>query len=390
MKYPKTRIEKYDGGCLRIRWGYGKNLRGFSLGLRDSVPGLSEAKLIQAQINHDFETGKQDPLSRDYSRYQQTKGREEKPESITAPELFAQFAAYRFKAKGLKQASIDTRYTPLQRALEKHLDLPISEIGISEAEQFADRCAVTLATAGTAKARIFLLTSCWAWTMGKHGITDNPWVGIGDRFRSMPQVKNKQAIFSAEEVQSIIAGFRASRYYAHYADFVEVAMFGLGLRPGEGMALRWDSISQDFKNVTISRSITNGVSSETTKTKTDRTLNIPPSIAEVLKRRKEEVKPKKKSELIFTTPNGLPIHTRNFRNRAWKGVLTELGIDYRRPHKARGSAESFAVASNPANIAGIAKAFGHKTETLYEHYLDSINNKSVFVEFADIESIPPS
>jgi integrase len=46
----------------------------------------------------------------------------------------------------------------------------------------------------------------------------------------------------------------------------------------------------------------------------------------LLSRRTESYEPE---ALVFTSARGEAIDDHNFRNRAWKSVLQELGIDYR-------------------------------------------------------------
>jgi integrase len=91
---------------------------------------------------------------------------------------------------------------PIRSANEKPNDL------------LADVCAKTL-QADTAKARIWLLASCWDWAKGKYHVTQqNPFRGLSDRFRSQP--KKRPRPFSVVEVRAILDGFRSSQYYAHY------------------------------------------------------------------------------------------------------------------------------------------------------------------------------
>lgn len=103
----------------------------------------------------------------------------------------------------------------------------------------------------------------------------------------------------------------------------------------------------------------------------------------ILKRRKAEVKPRNGTDLLFTTPTGLPIDIRNFRARAWKKTLEAVGVDYKKPYKMRGTAELFAIASGQ-NYVAVAAAFGHKPEVAHAHYIDV----PVFYEF-DYQKLPP-
>jgi integrase len=190
------------------------------------------------------------------------------------------------------------------------------------AVSFADVCADTL-TPGTAKARIMLLKSAWDWGRGRYQLADeNPWVGIATRFKSIPV--QPVAAFTKDEAKKIIEGFRNSRYYAHYADFV-VWRLNMATRGGEASALKWKHLSADFSSVWIGESLSRGVTG-TTKTKKARTVPLNPAVANMLQARRDRLNPLSDDELVFKSPEGLPIDDRNFCRRAWKTVLAEVGV----------------------------------------------------------------
>ena len=59
----------------------------------------------------------------------------------------------------------------------------------------------------------------------------------------------------------------------------------------------------------------------------------------MLSDRRERLNPVSDDELVFTTPTGLHIEDRNFCRRAWKMVLAEAGVKYRRPYTTRKTAK---------------------------------------------------
>ena len=107
--------------------------------------------------------------------------------------------------------------------------------------------------------------------------------------------------------------------------------------------------------------------------------NLTPSMAAMLKRRKAEKQPNP-LDLVFTTPTGLPINDRNFRRRAWTQVLKAAGVTYRKPYTTRSTAASHAIASGQ-NYVNVAKAIGNSPKVLLDHYINTIENCSVFVDF---------
>jgi integrase len=361
-------------GWLILAWNDG-NRRTMATGIRADITGAKAlAQKIATKIELDF-------LQRDEGHYDETLLKY-KPHilgksatEISAPELFDRFTKHQAKAKGLAQSGINSRYIALRKMLEKVLDVPANTIGTREAERFADICATTLQS-DTAKARIWLLASCWDWAKGKHHVKEeNPFRGLSTRFRS--QQKKKKKPFSLVEVRGILDGFRSSRYYAHYADYAAF-LLGVGSRPGEAAGLLWENVSTDFTKVDFCQSFSRGVVGDI-KTKKLRTVNLSPSIVAMLKRRMEAQQPNP-SDLVFFTPTGLPIDDRNFRRRAWTKVLKAAGVEYRCPYTSRGTVASHALASHQDHVS-VAKALGNSPKVLYDHYVDTIDDRTVFVDF---------
>jgi integrase len=361
-------------GWLILAWNDG-NRRTMATGIRADIVGARAlAQKIATRIELDF-------LQRDEGRYDETLLRY-KPHilgksatEISAPELFDRYTKQNAKTKNLAQSDINSRYVALRKMLDKDLNVPANKIGKKEAERFADVCAATLQPA-TSKARIGLLASCWDWANGKYHVAEeNPFRGLATRFTS--QQKKPPQPFSALEVRAILAGFRSSVYYSPYADFV-IFLFGVGCRIGEAIGLRWENVATDFTSVYICESITRGVIGST-KTKRSRTVNLSPSIAAMLKQRRDNCQANP-ADLVFTSPTGLPIDDKNFRRRAWTQVLKAAGVPYRKPYTSRSTAISHALAAGQDYIS-VAKAAGHSPKVLHDNYANIIESRPIFVDF---------
>lgn len=369
----KVTIENLEGR-LRLRWtcpetGKRKNL---ALGVDDSTTGRAYAATIKDRIENDVRHGYYDSSLLKYRPLTIGKNASE----ITTVELFDRFTQHQFKQEGLAKSSIKSRYEPLKRMLEKHLSIQAAAIDKRRAVSFADVCANIL-TPGTAKARIMLLKSAWEWGKGRYQLADeNPWVGIATRFKSIPV--QPVAAFTLDEAKKIIQGFRNNRYYSHYADFV-LFRLGMGTRGGEASALKWKHIKADFSSVWIGESFSRGVTGST-KTKKARAVNLSPSISAMLQARRDRLKPISDDELVFKSPEGLPIDDRNFCRRAWKTVLAEVGVPYRRPYTTRKTAITLSLKSGASYIE-VAAAAGHNPQTMHKYYADVIQEGSVFVSF---------
>jgi integrase len=366
----KVTIEAKKYGHL-LRWVCPQTGKRVSISVNEAADGRNPKKL-KDRIENDIRHGDYDPTRLKYRPHTIGKTASE----ISAPELFDRFTQHQFKQEGLAKSSIKSRYHPVKRMLEKHLNIPAANVDKRRSERFADVCEDTL-TAGTAKARIMLLKSAWEWGRGRYQLADeNPWVGIATRFKSCPV--QPVAAFTKDESKKIIEGFRNNRYYCHYADFVSFRL-GMGTRGGEASALKWKHIKADFSSVWIGESYSRGTTGST-KTKKARTVVMPDAIASMLKDRKQRLNPQSDDELVFKSPTGLPICDRMFNRRAWKTVLADVGVKIRRPYTTRKTAISHALAAG-ANYIDVAAAAGHDPQTMHKHYAEAIQKGSVFVSF---------
>jgi integrase len=366
----KITIENH-GGRLRLRWLYqGKRLT-LSCGVPDSSAGQGMAQMMAGRIKADIESGNFDMTLLKYRPRLLGKNASE----ISVVALFQKFADYKLKDCGVSARSIETRYKPLLKYIERSLNYPAHEITEAKARNFKAILIENLSSQ-TAKERLWLLQSCWNWAKGKYHIaSENPWSGLTAGIKSQPSQRVKP--FTAAEIQSIIRAFRSSRHYTHYADFVTF-LFGVGCRFGEASGLRWRHVADDFLTCWIGESISRG-HRKGTKTNKARTVTLSPSIAQMLSDRHRAIKPRP-DDMVFPSPKGLPIDDHNFRNRAWKMILEQSNIDYRKPYTARHSAISHALA-NGANYVELAAQTGHDKRILLSTYAHVIQSKSIFVEF---------
>jgi integrase len=364
----KVTIENHRN-LLRLRFNDGKR-RCLPLGVTDSPIGRSLALQRKAEIELDWQTGHYDKSLLKYRPRTLGKTATE----VSAPELFAKFTKAQAKEENLLPSTVKHKYRVIERQLEKYLNLPAISITKQTAVKLADIWDKNISP-DTARQRAWLLTSCWDWAKGRYHVAEeNPWKDMGRRFGRQPK----------NEVNSILKGFRSNPEFSHYADFVAF-LLGIGCRIGEGIGVRWANVAKDFKSVYICEAISKGVVGNT-KTKESRDVAIPLGVAAMLKRRKDLQQPKP-SDLVFTSSKGCPIDRDNFRSRVWAKVLKEVDVRYRPPGKTRSTAVSHSLAGG-ANYIAVAKATGHSPLVMHRNYAGSIDKKSVFVEFGNVDKIP--
>jgi integrase len=301
---------------------------------------------------------------------------------VSCPELFERFTQTTAKDKALYPGSL-RRYQGCASHVRRSLNLSAHQVNEATAANFAATLQEAVSNR-TAREYLWLLRGCWDWAKGRYHVAeDNPWAPQVQRIKPNPQQRVKP--FTAAEVTAIIGAFRSSQHYSHYADFVYF-LFGVGCRFGEAAGLRWSHVADDFQTVWIGESVSRG-HRKSTKTGKARTVVLSPMVAKMLGDRAASLKANysplnlpKPEDLVFPSPKGLPIDDHNFRNRAWKTILEQCRIEYRKPYAVRHSAISHAL-SNGANPMDLAEQTGHDKRVLLSTYAHAIAKQSLFVEF---------
>ena len=362
-----VRVEN-DDGRLRLRFTDGGRRYAIAIGLPDSKVNRLVAQQKAAQIELDIASGNFDAT---LLKYKPPKANSKKQREMTVSGLFEQFRSAQAKAKELHTGSL-CRYTATLKHLERYFpSKPAELIDQTDAEGFAHYLRGQVSVR-TAKDYLILVQSCWKWA--EQRLNDNPWSNVLNKVKPAPKQKVKP--FTVTEVQAILDAFNNNRYYRHYADFVAF-LFGTGCRFGEAVALKWKHIADDYSTVWIGESVSRGVR-KTTKTGKDRTITLTPKMTVMLKDRKpNNCDPE---SLVFPSPSGKTISDHTFRRRAWKKILGNSGIEYRKPYATRHTAISHALA-NGANPLAVAEATGHDPQILFKHYASVIQRSAVMVEF---------
>ena len=347
---------------LRLVWSYRGKRYYLYIGLPYSPINQTVAKQKALQIEGDMATGNFDPTLTKYKpEYQKNQ------DNLSVSKLFQRFMEE--KAKEITPKTME-KYEATLGYLKRYFgDQAANKINIEQAEDFALHLKEQQLSAVQCKRRLGELKACWRWAREKKLISrENPWNDVVKRIKVPPQQKSKP--FSREEIKAIIQAFRNDRHHNCYADYVEF-LFGTGCRTGEAVGLRWKHLSDDCSTVWFGEIITRGVSRPVKRNKA-RTIALTNKLQTMLlKRRSTDFAPE---DLVFTSPQGKAINDGNFRNRAWKKILTPLGIDYRKPYTTRHTLISHALDMD-MNPVALAQLTGHDVETLYENYAGVVNSR---------------
>ncbi len=352
-----VKVESFRGR-LRLRWSCQGERFSLSLGLDDTQLGRTIAQGRVSQIETDIITGKFD---RTLATYRTGVNPPEPGTKVSALDLFDRFIQH--KSQGVESQTMG-KYQAIGSKVLALLGDEDAAIGEGRADQFRLDLAKVISL-DTQKGYLTRLSACWQWGIKEGLVSVNPWDEVLKRVKVPP--KQSARPFTKLEITVILAGFRQNQHYRHYGDFVEF-LLSTGCRTGEAIGLRWVHLSEDCGKVWIGESISRGVR-KTTKTNRSREFRLTTRLSAMLRSRcPQDFKP---DDLVFPSPKGGAIDDHNFRNRAWKTVLKNAGVSYRKPYNTRHTFISHALAGgvNPMTIAQMA---GHDPEVLFSNYAADI------------------
>lgn len=210
------------------------------------------------------------------------------------------------------------------------------------------------------------------------GVQSNP-VALLDK----PSTKRRHTvkIFSPEEVERVRHQLLTHPHHRrgmnqHNMAIQDATLLSLlymaGIRPGEALALKTDSIKNELH---ITSAVSDGVLVDKTKTKQDRLVPIRPALKKDLEAYIStwNLGP---GDLLFSRKDGSPWNEatwKNWRRRHFDRALSELGMGEARPYDiGRHSCASLFLASG-VSLPRTSEILGHSVRVLSEVYAGTIN-----------------
>lgn len=180
-----------------------------------------------------------------------------------------------------------------------------------------------------------------------------------------PKVPEQEMRFLDHEEAARVADAVGDRYRA----FVLVAAY-CGPRASELRGLRRRDVDLLHKTITVSHQLVDlpGGGFEVRQLKTRRSrrsLAIPPHVVEVLHVHVSTpgwAQPGKDG-LVFTSPEGQPLHLDNFRSRIWYPATVEADVAPLRIHDLRHTCASLAIAAG-ADVLVLQRMLGHASAAM--------------------------
>ncbi len=351
-----------SNGRLQLRFSYGGKRHYVSTGLADTATNRQLAQTRASEIEKDILEERFDETLEKY-----------KPKSALStitpvtpigkpkPKLDQLWEKYsEYKKPQVSPSTYAKDFTKQKNHISK---LPSKSL--DDAEVIKDYLVTNLTT-NAAKRVLTQLKACCEWALAEKIISHHP---FGSMKIDAPLKASEDADikpFSKKERDLIIQTFSNNRYYSHYTNFVRF-LFWTGCRPSEAIALQWHHIENGVikfrQSVVISE---NGlVLKEGLKTQQKRDFPITAEVQIILDDAKAETA--SSEGFIFTSPQGKFIDQHNFATRAWKSILEECKILYRKAYQTRHTFITQCVEAD-INSTAIGRWTGTSSKMIDNHY----------------------
>jgi integrase len=338
---------------LRLRWRYEKVTYTLSLGLRDTPSNRATAQLKADIIIRDME----------YSMFDSTlvkyRGEGVAVYGLKTVDIWQRFIEHK---RGKIRRQTITKYEGLLTSLREHFRERVAvRLSDDDCQRFKAFLGKKLDSSSTQREQLSLLNSGWEWAVKTKLVGFNPWKETYKEVGRAPVPPPDP--FSPDEMRQIIQGFRTSPGFSYYSDFVEF-LLGTGARIGEVCALTWADVQEDCTRVWFGKTLAlDGISG----LKAGEAGHVPMSsgLSDMLrKRRPANAAP---GDIVFPAMQGGHIDKHNFRNRAWKSVLKDLNVRYRKPYTTRKSLITYWLSKGEDPLI-VAKLTRTSLRMLYKHY----------------------
>lgn len=343
-------------GNLRLYWRYQGEKLYLSLGYPDTPKHRAIAKLKANQIQSDLLFERFDPT---LAKYKPGGAIAPKPKSLL--EIYDRFIEY--KRPQCSPSTMRSQYRPWRkRVTELPTDDPTSAGVIRD-------WVLSHMALDSGKRFLGSLSECCNWAIESGSLEKNNFAGMASKIRLPKKDDEDIDPFSLKEIDLLIDLFKTNQYYKHYYPFISFC-FLTGCRPSEALALQWKHVDTRFQSVTFEQAL---VMSEDglkikggLKTQERREFRCNSALTELLKTIHRAIKKPTREGLVFPSPRGKYIDFHNFANRAWKTILTEAAIPYRKPYQTRHTFITLAL--EKLSVQDVAALVGNSPEIIYRHY----------------------
>ncbi len=235
----------------------------------------------------------------------------------TLAEAWGLWLAYRSHSARPLRASTLADYESIYR---RHLGPALGHLSLDAIDGAAlARFTVTLSQAGVRPKRLsnilVPLRACLRWHHRIGTFARDP----GLWFEPSAPAADERRILTPLELERLLAELPPA-----YRPFVAFSAY-VGTRAGETRALTWHDVDLDARTARIDKTYYRGRLQRSTKTGHDRTVPLPPHIAQMLAEWRARCPPSPQ-QLIFPATTGGPLDLDTFRARVFRPAVARAGL----------------------------------------------------------------
>ncbi|PSB47288.1 hypothetical protein C7B80_10160 [Cyanosarcina cf. burmensis CCALA 770] len=220
------------------------------------------------------------------------------------------------------------------------------------------------------------ISACLTWGVKRKLIQENPLPDFISTLstKRLNDEDNDINPFTITQRDLIINAFKTGRFerysgsHTHYADYIEFS-FLTGARTSEVLGLRWEHIDFEKKVIilqearVLATSGKPGIQKKGLKTQRKRTVPMNERVCQLLQIRKDT------NQLGLDCNVFEDINHEKFRRSAYKNVLANLNIVYRKPYQTRHTFITILANHSDLKLHQVAKICGTSTNVIEKHYL---------------------
>lgn len=321
-------------------------------------------------------------------REKKNQEKKKKEKSITFKELYEEF--YKYKLDKVKQTTLYS-YRMRIPFLEMLYDIEVRDFNsdkyLAWRSYMINRNLSIRTLNGILKLLKELLNYAYKW----HDLSNRKVYYMLENFKDADALPDEMNYLNIKEFKQYTSAIKDMKYLCLFE-----LLFFCGLRRGELLGLQWKNIELNNRLIHIRNNVImphNGIEHwqiTSPKNRTSiRTIPLPTSLTEHLRKYKKEIKSKYKdfNENWFISNKEIPLPARTLAARNEKYIKVS-GVKHIRLHDFRHSCASLLI-NNGANVLIVAKYLGHakleETLNTYSHlYDEKLSEITVLIDKLEI------
>jgi integrase len=210
------------------------------------------------------------------------------------------------------------------------------------------------------------LNACCKWAVERGELLSNPLAGW--TIKAEPKGDYDIDSFTAEERDRLLATIKEHPYWCYYYRLIGFLFF-TGCRPSEAIALTWGDATNSGQSLTFRSAAVFGEDGRLEikaglKQKTSRTIKINEQVRFFVGAMPDG---QSKTDLVFPSPSGKIVNTRNLAKRTWFPALEAANIERKKLYQTRHTFITLALAAG-ISPQDVARYVGNSTKIIYENY----------------------